>query len=513
VEFLPKKRKEGEEEVFRAEDFVKPEDKFKLSLLNMERRFVDVEFAVSELAARIKGLDAEELKTFKTHLEDIEDLILVEQAGIIELKSVMERVDQGFESSAKAADVSAIKDRVKRIENLARAAAEMANLPSELTEETKMKIRVLEEEIAELKSMPVAESVNPLEIGNVKKDMRMLGDKLSVLRMAVEDSKRTIDRKVQEAIAGAQVTTADFEFVNSKIRSLKSGIDMLSDRRVEMDLKLTDLAQKISSLEREDKESLPNKLLEGLKTSRKDLEIVKLRTDSIERVIRELSNNMREVEASAKKFEGFERLRALQNDVDDKLKQFRFIQSEIKRLSNRVEMIYDSLDKRLARIRTTEREVNAMTQALSETKKQIEHMRFDMKNYARREDVGKIMKVSKNESRLFDKTANDIKMLKEKMDVIEDFVVRKIGVMSTSGKPSTKTMDTFKEMNERIAKIENSLNEVRTFFSRMPPPQTGLTEYETRMGDIVDKLIFLESRMAALESVFQATPKAPIIIE
>lgn len=512
---MPKKRKEGEEEVFRAEDFVKPEDKFKLSLLNMERRFVDVEFAVSELAARIKGLDAEELKTFKTRLEDIEDLILVEQAGIIELKSVMEHVDQGFESSAKAADVSAIKDRVRRIENLARAAAEMADLPSELTEETKMKIRTLEEEIAELKARPVVESVDPLEIGNVKKDMRMLGDKLSVLRMAVEDSKRTIDRKVQEAITGAQVTTADFEFVNSKIRSLKSGIDMLSDRRVEMDLKLTDLVQKISSLEREEKESLPNKLLEGLKTSRKDLEIVKLRTDSIERVIRELSNNMREVEASAKKFEGFERLRSLQNDVDDKLKQFKFIQSEIKRLSNRVEMVYDSIDKRLARIRTTEREVNALTHVLSDLKKDIEYVKFNMKKYAHKEDLGNMMRVSKGESQIFTKTVDDVKRMKEKVGVLDD-AVRKISSMSIRGDikgHSAQIPATLKELTDRISKIENSLNEVRVFVSRLPTPQTGFTEYETRMGDIVDKLIFLESRMAALESVFQATPKAPIIIE
>lgn len=509
---MPKDDKE--KEVFKAEDFVKPEEKFKLSLLNMEKRFVDVEFAISELAAKMKDLDVEDLKTLKSRLEDIEDLILVEQAGIVELKRIMESVDRGLESSAKAEDVSIIKERVRRIENLARAAAEIAELPGELTEETKMRLKTLEEAVAALKARPIVESVDPLEIGEVKKNLRGLEEKLAVLRFAVEDAKKDINRKVQDAVKDSQITTVDFEFVNSKIRSLKSAIDMLSDKRVEYELKLTDLEQKIGSLEKEEKESLPSRLLEALKVSRKELEILKLRADSTERVVRELSKNMREVETSAKRFEGFEKLSALQSDVDEKLRQFRFVQSEIKRLSNRVEMMYDDLDKRFAKIRTTEREVNALTEALSDLKKDIEYMKFGMKKYVEKENVDKMLSAVKGRGEVFDKMVDNVKVLKEKMDVLDD-AVRKISSISIRGEARElppEFVAALKELTERISKIEYSLKEVRTFVSKLPPAEAGFTEYETRMGDIVDKLVFLESRMAALESVFQTSSKSQALI-
>jgi len=508
---LPRKSRASEikGEEFKPGALVKPEEKFKLSLLNIERRFVDIEFAISELVARVKDIDVDAIGDFKTRVEDLEDLILIEQAGIIELKRIMERVDQGLDTSADAADVEAIKDRVKKIENLARAAVQMAELPGEMSEEAKMRFKKLEEEIGELRARPIVESIEPLEVAQMKSNLRKLEEKMSVLKLAVEDAKRSVDRKVRDVVQETQISTADFEFVNSKIRSLKSAIDLLSDKRVEMDLKLTDLGQKVGSLEKEERASLPNKLLESLKASRKELEIVKLRTDSMERVIRELSKNLREVETAAKRFEGFEKLSALQNDVDKKLRQFRFMQDEIKRLSNRIEMMYDNLDKRLARIRTTEREVVAVTETLSDMKKDIDYMKFEMKNYANKGDVRKLLKGGAGERRVFEKTIDDVMILKEKMSVLDN-AVRKLGALSIRGEVkeplSPEIVSAIEGLTGRVSKIDRALYELQSLLGKAPVKGL-LPDYENRMKDVVDKLVLLEARLTALESVFRTAAK------
>ncbi|MHA1743339.1 MAG: hypothetical protein ACTSV6_03695, partial [Candidatus Heimdallarchaeota archaeon] len=58
----------------------KVEDKFKLSLLQIEKRFVDLEVALGELNEKIKKVDVKAISEMKQRMEDIEDLIMVEQA-------------------------------------------------------------------------------------------------------------------------------------------------------------------------------------------------------------------------------------------------------------------------------------------------------------------------------------------------------------------------------------------------------------------------------------------------
>lgn len=61
---------------------IESSDKFKLTLLQIEKRFVDIEIALGELKEAFSSLEQ--------RIDDIEDLIMVEQAGLIELKKMLE---------------------------------------------------------------------------------------------------------------------------------------------------------------------------------------------------------------------------------------------------------------------------------------------------------------------------------------------------------------------------------------------------------------------------------------
>ena len=72
-----------------------PEDRFKLSLLQVEKRFVTLENSVNELNQRIFGKDLSEVRKMDERIDDIEDLLSVEQAAILELKKMLEEMSHG----------------------------------------------------------------------------------------------------------------------------------------------------------------------------------------------------------------------------------------------------------------------------------------------------------------------------------------------------------------------------------------------------------------------------------
>jgi len=476
---------------FKVEDVVDPDDRVKLSLLSMEKRFVDLEFAVSEIASRMKTIDVDALKIDKERIGDIEDMVIVEQAGIMELQKMLQRVDNNIASAVSKEDVSIVKSRVKRIENLARAAAQMVDISADLPEEGKMRLEKLEEAVAEMKAVPAPQRIDPMEIADIKRNMNVIEDNIDKLKGSLGELQLGIGGKIQNAAKGQQVVGVDFDFVNSKLNSIKTAIDMLSDKRLETDLKLSGLEHKFEAMAKERTETTPIKMFEVVKESRKGMDMLKIRMESVERVVGELSKNMRQVETAARRFESFEKLSALQNDVDNKLRQFTFVKDEIKRLSNRVEMMYDDIDKRLNKNRRVEGEVQSLIDATKQIKKEMDRMNFNLKRNSA--------------------VVGDVKALKHNIE--------ELGKDAAGGRRPAKGMtaqpgvsDTLKKMNDRMMRLERAVGDVKSSVVNISGDESGYVDYGSRMDDIVDKLVFLESRLIAIESMFQTSSKTQAVV-
>ena len=490
-------------------DAVRPEDKFKLSMLNMEKRFLDLEFAISEIASRVKDLNPEHIVTFDDRIGMLEDMITIEQAGVCELKQVMERVDEGFTTAASLRDVEDMRERVRRVENLARAAAEMTDLPAEMGEETKHRMKALEDGVAELRDKTF-EAVSPMEVAEMRRTVSNLDERITLMRMGTDDLKRSIDKRVQDGIKGAQITTADFDFVNTKINSVKSAIDMLSDKRIENDMKISALEQRLAAVHAggpdEGASMLSEKLLDELKSIRRDVETAKLRMESVERVTQETARTAHDAETASRRFEGFERLSGLRNEVDEKLQQFRTVQSEISNLSNRIESMYEGVEKRFAELRGAEREMHDMGRVLADTRKELDVLRVSSHRAASKEDLAKVAVGSNMAGRLEGKVA-ELEDAIHRMDKAYERV-------SSSGGMSSEILVIMKEMEDRLEASERAIADVRGA-SGSVVSATGLMgpqDIEGRFNDVIDKLVFLESRLSAMEAVYHTSSKTHAIV-
>ncbi len=488
--------KKSTEKAFNPEDFVKDGDKLKLSMLSMNKRFVDLEFAVSEMASRMENLDLENLQDEKDRLENLENLILVEQAGIMELKKIMENLDSKFTDSANKEDVLIIKDRVKRIEALARAATQMVDISTDMPEEARMRISKLENAVAELNAMPAPQSMDPLEMGDIKRNLNLLDSEIDEIKSSIRELDSGMKERVKKIFKNSgsdpDMPPLDFNFINSKMDSIRSMVDTLSNKRIETELKISSIEQKLNILRNNEKEAVPSMLIEAVKESRKAIEMLKIRNDSIERVVKEITKNMREVELASRRFEGFERLSALQEDVDKKLLQFRFMQEEIHKLSNKIEVIYDDLNGRLNKIKQVEMETKTIGEEMKGIRDEFEKIKFDIK----KSNV----------------IASDVRLLKDNLEELTTTIDRAASASEKKAqkKGPSKDVNSIKEIEERISRLEGYLKDVKY---KMDIENTnGPGEYGSKLNEIVDKLVFLESRMAALESIFQTSSKTQALI-
>jgi len=518
------------------------EGKYKLTLVNMEKRFVDIEAAISELREKFKGINFEAFPALQQRVDDIEDLIMVEQAGIMELKKIMIDAKNKFESAPGLERVVSLEEKLSTIEKRLSEIKEKPQPPLEVLERMKR----LESDIAEVKTRPIVAEVP--DLSGLRGRLNALGDEISTLKASIDSRLKALDTKL---IASVQETkpTADYEFVLSKIESLKAGLNILTDKKVETDLKIAGLEEKDALLENRIREALSQKFIDAIKLNKRDIMAANVRMESVEKVLKELSDGLNEIERTVKKFESFERLGTLEKSVEEKLERFKFIEDETRRLSNRVEMIYDDLDKRLEVIKDIERNFDRATATVTNLTKEMEKNRFsiqskvdktDMKAFEiKTEDLAKELekKIGDFENRIrvvnkasieelakrVEEASRSYVGIDERMKIIEVDLKSTIdSVKSFSEAVSTKfDVKELKEVDRLINEIKNNKNmiealskEVQRVHGRIGALKDNfdkrLSEIKSpaldqQMVELIDKVVFLETRLGAVESIMQKT--------
>lgn len=115
-----------------------------IRLLKLERRLADLEFSLKKLKEEFESTGVSD---FKQRFEDVEDLVAVENALMLELKKMMEEV------KAESANVTDVRKKVEEMETALK-------LPSGVSEEMKsLKDRLVEVE-KKLAAVPEKEEVN-----------------------------------------------------------------------------------------------------------------------------------------------------------------------------------------------------------------------------------------------------------------------------------------------------------------------------------------------------------------
>lgn len=443
------------------EEFGKMEDKFKLSLLKVEKRFVDLELMVNELKEKLQEANFEEIKNLKERIDDLEDLIMVEQAGIIELKKMMEDVGSKLK-------------------------------PPQLTvpDELKERIAKIEQQVAK-----------PVEFDkdSIQQQVQSIVDEISSLRS--EMNKELMSLKEGRSVTGK--AGIDVQFLSSKFDSLKTNVDELHRRKVEADVKIQTIEKILSELQTRSSAALPENLAEEIKNNRKDWMVVNGRIDSLENVVKDISETVPKLEASLGKFESFEKASLLSKELENKIEKFKFIENEMRRLSSRMEMIYDSVDKRLDKIKGIEKKFPELNETISKIMKDVDRNKIELIDAVKKEDLENITKD-------FESKMPKMESINSRINSLESMMasVQKEYENLAQGKPKTS-----KDVVSRIDQIEKSVNELKSLIN-MIEMQRPSDVLESQMNEIVERLVFLESRLSAIESMFkQSTKIQPIILE
>lgn len=206
-------------------------NKFKLSLLQIEKRFVDLETTVGKLLQKVKNIDSKSLGELKEKVNELENLIMVEQTGIIELKKILEGYTPGraklllnikkklseIEERLANLDAAALESRIKNI-------ADTFNANLDLKwKEIQKSINLAEERLKKLHEK-VLEEIKNVKINSIEK----LSEELSELRDAVRhlDEFKLIKNKVIETMANlnkeVEKSKAEYKLMIDGIRSAKS---------------------------------------------------------------------------------------------------------------------------------------------------------------------------------------------------------------------------------------------------------------------------------------------------
>jgi chromosome segregation ATPase len=394
-------------------------DKFKLSILQMEKRFVDLEVALCELNEKLKVLDAAAVSELKQRVDDVEDLIMVEQAGILELKKMLEEAqEKAKEPQAAPSAVTISPEELEKIastvtvkweERLIGLEKKLAaiEIPQNVTfpeaDELRKQIQSLTNQLKNL------EFTMNSELGYVKEKM-ITEDLVQTIVAEISDLRTEYGREVREIKekVGSAPLYADIQFLSNRVKDLKQAVDNLLNMKVEIDSKILNLERSLVEME-------GAKLPSGLD--------------------REIDNTKRELIANGKK------ILALERTVQEASKKFESLN-------------VGEIGKKLEMIREVETLYSRINEIYSDLQRKVD-------------SISKLTPIN---------VESKIRGLEEKIDEVQY---------------------SMKDLDNKVAK-----QEIPTHV------------FDSQVSELMEKMIFLETRLRALERMMQQPTKAePIILE
>jgi chromosome segregation ATPase len=508
------------------------------NVLRIEKRVVDLELELNELKEQIQGMDVSGIPELKQKIDDIEDLIMVEQAAILELKKMLE--------SEKPAVPEDLEKRIGDIEANVQNAVNKTDLDA--------RIEDIEKELASQ-----TKQTTPVEIEELYNKISQIETGMSDLKTRSENFSKEFDERIGEVIerpTRSKQSAIDIDLLSSKIEAVKENLDKISRSRLDLELKISEITKKMEIMEKNIGRSPEQVIIGGLKMNRKEIVAAHARIDSIERVARELMADVQNFEKSISGFESLKRISLLGKNIDDNLEKTKFIEDEVKRLQSRIQNIYDDIDKRIDKMHDLEKKYSDDIPNLMETvetnKSQIEDMEKRIHNLGRqntgdaRHQIesmhfalnrlnGKIASLEKIkpvfENRLIEIRKGLYPMINEGLRPIHkriEFFEKKMKETKTSeiGKILTDMTMKMAVIENKVDSLEkgneNNMEKFRTIIREKIGGMKDSSIMDEQFKEMVNRIIYLESRIRGIESSIENMAKnfmedrsriQPIIIE
>jgi len=299
---------------------------------------------------------------------------------------------------------------------------------------------------------------------------------------SLDEVKRGLDDLSHEVAAmkhsamniGPSPMPQDTQLLSARIENVKTVLDELIKRKVEVDMKIEKLDKTMTYMQTKSPEQMPQELKRDFEALSRNFSVVNSRMDAIESVSKNLSDDMQKVRSLIQKFDTFEKASGLAKELQSRMEEFKFIEGEVKRISSRVEGFYENLDQRLDKIREFER-------VFPQLRKEFDGMRDEI---MKRMDESKISVLDRA-------TKDETSSLRDRMSQLE------AKVSGTQFRDMEATMNRMKQdLQQAVKEAHEPLNVINI-----------------EISDMLSRIVGMETRLGNIERMFQSGRSRPVIIE
>jgi len=430
------------------------EENLKLKFLDLEKKFVELEMNVSRINESLKKLEATKLNEVLERFEEIEDLVMIENAAIVELKELLEAsntdeikkdleaVKKDFEEKINninstlssslneirenIAKISSDTEKIKELEQrIEKVESSLAFIPKIIEEGDVIEglgkivkthdetIESIKRELEEIKSLKgkIEEELNKRIPSSLLEDFVKLGNELSLLKVNVSSLSKQLDEiyrdvrllkpeMIREAISKMTELKVETEERVKEVNDLVASISSQKE-----DIKKIGLIEaRINDISKQTNSFLAD--IEFLKSSlsnfstKKDIEKLKEETSSIISTLDSLKNqlvrkedwDMLEKEVSTLK----EDLSNLKSEVNKSTLELDIIRNSLQALSSKIEERKDILTQKdienISRKFVNVEDFSALLLDFKKLQQEFDKSKHDLINSATREEIQSIMK-------------------------------------------------------------------------------------------------------------------------
>ncbi|MEM5855280.1 MAG: hypothetical protein QW472_03090, partial [Candidatus Aenigmatarchaeota archaeon] len=212
------------------------EDKFKFALLQVDKRLVNLEVAIGEINEKIKSLttvDVETINQIKERLDELEDLIMVENLGGLELKRFLENIDsRTTELSQKTASLSeSVKNFEEKISEL-KGGYDTSALKDNINKLEK-NIEKIENELKDINKR-MSELTPAQEVSRLENNLGSITSKIDEIVGKIESLEPSILKKVEEKIFDLKDIVTGLEGRIKSVEEMRKSLISLEEKISEL---------------------------------------------------------------------------------------------------------------------------------------------------------------------------------------------------------------------------------------------------------------------------------------
>ncbi|MEM0333142.1 MAG: hypothetical protein QXX30_01610 [Candidatus Aenigmatarchaeota archaeon] len=473
------------------------ENNLKIKILELEKRLVELEMAISSIKEKLKDMENINVREILDKVEELEDLFLIESASLTELKNLLETELTGeLESKIenyknlneeKISEIgNKISEIMQNIEGLQKVKEDYLN--------EKQKIGNLNEEIENIKKL-LEEMKKKIE--DISLSFSVVSQEVNEKLEKLDETKKKMEEELNKRLPESFLT--DFVKLENEVALMKVNFSSISKEveRIFSDVQLLkpDVIKEVLARVIEIKGEIENKMQEtislissisGSKEKIKEIPIIEAKVEEIYKDLNKIKSNIELISTQLSLFSS-------KNDLEEIKKVVENLSSNLENIKKNVieKEKFEYLEKDLIdikkRLDNSEKEINKVTvdinglmKALSNLDNKIYEISkvkegFDLKNYVRVEDF-----------------SNLVADVKKSLTEIEKIKKDSLNYLTK------EEVDSFKRELEDIKRI---LDEIKT---KLIP--------ENIIQNITNKISFLEAKIKQLEELSKEKIR-PIILE